>query len=310
MHRLATLDDLPALPAIAVIINCGTKWVTSLALASTQAHAGVPVLLVDCESGDGSREHFARLARRLREPFYWIDRPLRRHGVTLDILLGELASPRVLLVDSDVEIRTAAVVSAMQDALDARPRAYGAGFLHAGQWMGPEHGIAPCVGFHAERMWIPLVMLRTATIAEALRSGASFAQRREYRRGPRHATLARAWGLRHRLRASRLLPRSAGDGSADPMRCEGVDPAFVEHDTGADMHRALLANGHELASLEAGLWGDVAHFHGVSRMTLRHHALRMLERTVALRPIGGSVQPDLVDTVKRRLVEHYGIDVA
>ncbi|MEP6942556.1 MAG: hypothetical protein ABI981_06450 [Betaproteobacteria bacterium] len=310
MHRIATLDELPALPALAVIINCGTKWVTSLALASTQAHAGLPVLLVDCESADDSSEHFARLARRLPAPFYWIDRPLRRHGVTLDALLGELTSARVLLVDSDVEIRTSAVVSAMRDALDARPYAYGAGFLHPGQWMGPQHGVAPCVGFHAERMWIPLVMLRTDAIGEALRSGASFAQRREYRRGPRNAALARWWGLRHRLRAFMPARQSRGAGSAGSTRCDGVEPAFVEHDTGAEMHRALLAGGHEFAALDVDLWGDVAHFHGVSRMTLRNRALRAAQHLALLRPVTAGAEPDLIATVKRRLEEGYGIAIA
>jgi len=310
MHRLATLDELPALPALAVIINCGTKWVTSLALASTQRHAGLPVLVVDCESTDGSSEHFARLAPALPAPFYWIDRPLRRHGVTLDALLAELKSPRVLLVDSDVEIRTATVVRAMQDALDHHPRAYGAGFLHPGQWMGAQHGVAPCVGFHAERMWIPLVMLRTAAIAEVLRSGASFAQRREYRGGPRNAALARAWGARHRLRALRRGRRSVAAGDASSNRCAGVEPSFVEHDTGADMHRALLARGYELASLDVALWGDVAHFHGVSRTKLRHRILRALERTALLRPVTPSPEPDLIDAVKRRLAQDYGVDIA
>src|SRR4029453_5590206 len=127
-----------------------------------------------------------------------------------------------------------------------------------------------CVGFHAERMWIPVVMLRTAAIADALRSGASFAQRREYQRGPGNAALARAWGLRHRLRALTLVPRSRAASDAIQNPCPGVEPPLIEHDTGADMHRALLARGYELASLDVELWGDVAHLHGVSRTKLRH----------------------------------------
>ena len=71
-----------------------------------------------------------------------------------------------------------------------------------------------------------------------------------------------------------------------------------------------MARGHEFASLDVDLWGDVAHFHGVSRTKLRHRALRALERTALLRPLAASAEPDLIALVRRRLVEDYGVDIA
>jgi hypothetical protein len=102
VHHLA---DLPSAPVRAVIINCGTRWVTSLALVSTLRNTDNPVLLIDCGSEDGSEAHFRALARRLALDFDWLSWPL------------------------------------------------------------------------AERMWMPLVLLRTALVKEALSSGATFRAR-------------------------------------------------------------------------------------------------------------------------------------
>ena len=55
------LSDLPRSRERAVIINVGTKIVSPLALLSTLRYAGMPVLLIDCESKDGSLDHFIKL---------------------------------------------------------------------------------------------------------------------------------------------------------------------------------------------------------------------------------------------------------
>lgn len=55
---IQSLSDLAPEPERAIIINVNTKLVTTLALLSTIRHAGMPVLLIDCESTDGSLRHF------------------------------------------------------------------------------------------------------------------------------------------------------------------------------------------------------------------------------------------------------------
>ena len=49
---------------------------------------------------------------------------------------------------------------------------------------------------------------------------------------------------------------------------DGICPAFVEFDTGADLHAHLVDRGYSLAKLPDALFGDVQHFHGVTRAKL------------------------------------------
>src|ERR1700753_477542 len=84
MNELMSLDELPRVETVAVIINCSTKVVTTLALLSAFAHTDFPVLLIDCESIDGSRSHFEQLSRTIRKTFFWLSWPLHLHGRTLD----------------------------------------------------------------------------------------------------------------------------------------------------------------------------------------------------------------------------------
>jgi hypothetical protein len=107
------LRELPPVPVQAVIINCGTRWVSTLELLSTLRHAGLPVLVIDCESADGSERHFQLLSRQAGIKFHWLAWPLRPHGMTLDRLFSEIAADTVLLVDSDVDIRDAGLVDDM-----------------------------------------------------------------------------------------------------------------------------------------------------------------------------------------------------
>jgi len=53
-------------PAIerCVIINVSTKVFTTLALMGALKYARMPVLVVDCESTDGSYEHFQDLLHK------------------------------------------------------------------------------------------------------------------------------------------------------------------------------------------------------------------------------------------------------
>ena len=84
----------------AVIINVGTRQVTTLALLSALRHAQMPVLLIDCESNDGSWDYFTRLMED--RPFDMLSAPLRQHGETLDWLFQNINCDNLLLIDSDL----------------------------------------------------------------------------------------------------------------------------------------------------------------------------------------------------------------
>ncbi|HEY0232304.1 MAG TPA: hypothetical protein VGC55_13710 [Dokdonella sp.] len=266
---IQALDELPPLPALAVIINCGTRWFTSLALASAH-RTGLPLLVIDCESRDGSRDHLARLSEHHGIDFYWLDWPLRTHGLTLDALFRNSTAETLLLVDSDVEIEDPLTVRRMIEALDAAPASYGAGFIHAAEWMGAKHGVAEGVGFYAERMWIPLTLLRTRAVQAALAGGASFVQMRRFTEFPHWPRLSRWLGLRfflpivNRWQARRLA--------------EAKRPVFHEYDTGARMHSVLLGLGYGFVALPGEMWATVYHYHGVTRASFRWSRQKIAER--------------------------------
>jgi hypothetical protein len=307
LRTIRSLQELAPQAILAVIVNCGTKTVTTLALASALRRMPYPVLLIDCESGDGSAAHFARLAPRLERDFTWLSWPLRRHGLTLDALCAAAPAESILLIDSDLEILDARVVSAMQSALAQDTTAYGAGFLHRQSWLGAQHGVAERVGRYAERMWIPLTLLRLAPVQEQLHRGVSFAQRRDFLEFPGHPRLSQWLGYRYWLPGLRSLwpPASAraSDTAEQPL------PAFVEHDTGARMHHALTQSGHPFAALDVGLWGDVRHLHGVTRAGVSGRLHRLARRIGLLSGAPGRAQESAAAAVRERLRDEYGITI-
>ena len=305
MHALSSIADLPRADAVAVIINCGTKWVSSLALASTLRHAGMPVLLIDCESADGSRAHFAALAQRHGWRFHWLEWPLRSHPATLNRLLREVPAEAVMLVDSDLEIPDAALVGDMRAALASDRGAYGAGFLHGPCWMDDDHALPPRTGWYAQRMWIPLTLLRTAPV-RALLDRVGFDTRRSFTRAAWLGHLACSLGVanppRSLVRWRRAPGRSAAAG--EPL------PVFVEQDTGARLHEALLASGWRFAQLPTARWGDVRHLHGVTRSVQGGTWRQILARLGMARHLGEPTDSPALDEALGRLETAYGIDVA
>ncbi len=309
MQVVAKLGDVPFTERRAVIINCGTKWVTSLALVSALANTDCPVLVIDCESRDGSRAHFEWLAHNYALHFHWLTWPVRSHPAALNALFCEIRSNIVLLVDSDLEIRNDRVFRAMKTALAENEDAYGAGFVHGPEWMGPEHGLPPYCGYYAERMWIPFVLLRTELVRNALQTGFSFEARRPFLEIPNMPKLSRLIGYRYRVRGlCRLrLPTSRHRGGTEPSEFEGRRPAFVEYDTGADLHRGLQSSGHRFVRLPDERWADVYHHHGVTRANVAGFVRRAGKR-LRLTPTSTETQqrPVLAD-IKARLTEIYGI---
>ena len=128
---LKRIEDAPQVAERAVIINCGTREVvwSFVALFSALRRAGMPVLLVDCESPDGSLEHFLWLMGGLE--FDMVSAPLRGHGITLDWIFGAIRTDKLLLMDSDLEIRDAEILTFMRSYIDD-PATFGAGFPGAG----------------------------------------------------------------------------------------------------------------------------------------------------------------------------------
>lgn len=129
---LKRIEDLPLTEEPAVIINCGTKEDATLALLSTLRHAEMPVLMIDCESKDGSVEFFLDLMQRF--DFDILSAPLRGHGVTLDWYFRTINAEKTLLVDSDAEILDPAILKFMREYTD-ESSTFGAGFVNGPTWI-------------------------------------------------------------------------------------------------------------------------------------------------------------------------------
>ena len=155
MH-LGSIDALPPAPEQAIIINVGTRLPTTLALLSALRHAGMPVLVVDCESKDGSVAALASLMAR--ERFDLVSAPLRPHGRTLDGLFGAVQAEKILLVDSDLEILGPEILAFMRQFIDDH-RTFGCGFIDGPGVLVDEPGFLHRA-YYAERPWMPLAHLQ------------------------------------------------------------------------------------------------------------------------------------------------------
>ena len=299
MIRIASLAQLPRVYTCAVIINCDTNWYTTLALASCVAHASLPILLIDCQSTDESRAHFQKLSDRLGLKFFWLEWPLRPHGIALDVLLAEIPASRVLLVDSDLEIVGEGLVDSLISALDAEPNAYAAGLIHPAGWMDPPvHALPPATGYHMERMWIPLVLLDIEKVRIALRAGESFLAMRDHTElgGGRIARL-----LFHRFRLPLLrkirLPRASRRGLPRA--------AWFEYDTGARVHRLLREQGFGFAVPPGDYWSQVRHYHGATRARLGNAVTRIAQRLGLMEREGDVVSDVGLMGEQKDLVQRY-----
>lgn len=253
----------PRNPSI-VIINCSTREQTTLALVSALTRTPLPVTVVDCESTDDSVPFFRRLQQRL--DFELVERPLARHGITLDRLFRTTDREALLLLDSDAEILSDDLVPRMIAALASD--AYGSGFLHRGQWLEANHLVAGEVGYYAPRMWIPCVLLAVDPVRSALAAGSTFAASVECNEIPQLPWLAQLLYLRFRVPG---LARLRLDGlSALRRERHGLRPHYVYHDTGAILHERLSRDhGLAFASLPDAIWPlAVRHWHGVTRRKL------------------------------------------
>lgn len=291
---ISNLAQLGARDEQAVIINVGTKTVSTLALASALRHARMPVLVIDCESNDGSFEHFEALQRRFE--FDLMRAPLRRHSAALDWIFGEIPSRKVLLVDSDVEILNDRIFELMRDYID-EPHVFGAGFIEGPNWMSNQSGFARH-GYFEERMWIPLTMLKVEVVRKALAEGHSFAERQVFNDFSPSRAVSKLFGsLRYRwpaLRERRLRWLDAFKESH-----HGLRPWLVWYDTGAQLYRHLkYVADYQFVGLPAEFHGRYAqHFSGVTNNQLNPG-----------RDLGASID-GIHDHVRARLRDVYGIEM-
>lgn len=259
VHQLSELEQVTTL---AVIINVNTKLVTTLALMSALRYVPAPILLLDCESKDGSFEHFKALQAAHR--FLLMPAPRRPHGYALDWIFNQAPAENILLIDSDVEILGAELPARMCAEI-ASDDVDGCGFVHDGAWMTGLN--APC-GWYVERFWIPFLALKAATVRQGLAAGLSFIDQRVPNDFPPWERLSRV--LMYRYRAPGLGRLRLG--FLDSWRREyfGHKPSFLYYDTGAVLYQSLFKAGQaRFSSLPWALNEQgLIHFHGVSRRRL------------------------------------------
>ena len=302
MEAVESLKSIPPSHAVSVIINCSTKWTTSLSLASVlRCVPSYPVVVIDCGSTDDSKAHLAHLAKLCSWSFFFLRWPLRPHGVALDQVFCEIDSISVLLVDSDLEIRSPRIVNAMLRELDHEPRAYGAGFLNGPAWIPVSHRNRELRGYYAPRMWIPLALLKTGPVRHALANGATFDRRRQH--------FYPSWRPPGSLAGLNANWSKGGVFERVPLTENGESASFVEFDTGADLHLGLEAEGYRLATLPSELWGDVKHYGGVTRARSQPLLRRIAQKMQLAATDTETSEERIVDEVKERLRRQYDVPV-
>jgi hypothetical protein len=269
----------------AVIINVGTKLVATLSLLSTLRHAEMPTLVIDCESNDGSWDHFCRLMKSYE--FDLLAAPLKPHGATLDWLFQNIPAQKTLLVDSDVEIFDPDLLRFMRRFID-NPLVFGGGFLHGPCWMATHPG----VGYYQERPWMPIAMLKTSCVRRALAAGRSFLPKTIPNDCAASKFISRVLGRRFRFSRTRNWRLSWFDRFKGNYY--GQKPCYVFCDTGAVVYQYLKHDcGLYFAGVPAEVQNCVTHFHGVTRLKLD-----------PTDPIAADLA-DIAATVRNRLEQVY-----
>lgn len=263
---ISSLGELEPVEERAVLINCGTKLVSTLALLGVLERAGVPALMIDCESRDGSFEHFQRMMKKY--PFDLMKAPLQIHGLTLDRLFRETRDRRLLLVDSDLEINDPWSLRFMRDYIEA-PSVFGAGFQNGPGWLTDHDGTFLEGAFYQERPWMPLVLLNVEPVREALERGLSFRDACILNDFPiqRVAKLFMDIRVRYPSLRKREAPRLL---RFFRKAHYGQRPALVMCDTGALVYQYLkYERSYAFVSLPSMFQSRyVTHFGGVTRVSM------------------------------------------
>lgn len=254
------ISQLPHKTFRAIIINCSTKYFTTLALASALKNTDLDILVIDCDSTDGSFEYLSKIKQQYGHRIELEKMPLRPHGKTLDAIFRSLNSDYLLLVDSDLEILDPALFETMARLISTEG-VYGSGLLHSSQWMTKDdHGIADGTTYFMERMWIPLTLLDVKKVREILDAGASFLAERKYRGNLFSPSFARMLSMRFRIPVLRNFPGMLSSHLMDPK-----NPCVAEYDTGSVIHHNAKSIGYRFAEIPFSFWNGAHHFDGVTR---------------------------------------------
>ena len=277
--RLRDIAELPAHREQAIIINVGTRLPTTLALLSALRHAGMPVLLVDCESKDDSLAYFTSMLAT--HEFDLLSAPLKPHGRTLDWLFTNVAAEKLLLVDSDLELHGPDILTFIRQFIDD-PRTFGCGFIDEPGFLVHERGFLHNAYYH-ERPWMPLGMFKVPLVREALAHGCSFADK--------VVMNDVVGGILTRV------TRRLGVPLPNLLRVayNGMRPEIVYYDTGAEVYEHLKFHREQLFVGIPAHFAEryVTHFSGVSRHVVQG---------------GGTAVATIADTVIERLRTRYGVE--
>src|SRR5437870_8606409 len=262
---METISDLRSAAELAVIINVQTKYVSSLALLSTIRHINIPIMMIDCESQDGSFEWFRSLQRDFS--FHLVREPRRQHGAALDWIFQSTQADKILLVDSDIEVLNSEMFQLMRARLRDE-RAYGAGYLQQGSWFETHYGtdrpLASGIGFYKSRPWIPFALLRVAPVRTALAAGASFMHRLELNDVPQIPAISRLLWRRFTFPLCRQMRLRALD--LFRREYEGRKPSYLFFDTGAEVHEMLVQMEFSFGDVGAAIpYWSIRHLQGVTR---------------------------------------------
>jgi glycosyltransferase involved in cell wall biosynthesis len=254
--------------------------------------AAMPVLLIDCESTDGSREYFAKLMKTFE--FDLLSAPLRQHGHSLDWLFANIPAQKVLLIDSDLEITNGDVIKFMKDYID-HENTFGCGFTH-GPWPLKHHTDYLQYCYYQERMWIPITFLKTSYVRESLQSGHSFMNKLVYNEFYFFEPLSRQI-FNMRMRFPRLWNFNPRVLKFFRKTYYGHKPHAIYYDTGADIYQHLKYQcNYSFVGLPDHFYGRYAnHYLGVTRALLDTGQEQATQYT------------SIKDDVEERLRSSYGI---
>jgi hypothetical protein len=263
---IANLDELPQLSTLGIVIGIDTRIFTTLAVASAAQHLRIPLLIVDGYSNDGSFETL----RELNLPTEaWLIRMERRtHGIFIDKLMRELKAARVLLIDSDLEVRDGNAFAAMMQSLDTAAQtnrlAYGSGCSHGDHDMSND-GMAHV--WFPRRPWIPFTLFDRARAVELIDTPSTFEAKRIGNEFPIQ------WIANQLLKRGHFQFSKGWQWNAlAPLRGvrRGTRAAFYIYDTGALVYEAAEARHWPFAEIGWDTMNaSVVHHEGATRSAER-----------------------------------------
>lgn len=226
------ISQIPYLEELAIVINVGTQYLSTLALLSIKKNTALPVLLIDCPPNDtdGSFVYFKNLLNSI--DFNLLQLPLKTHGSTLDYIFKNIKSERILLLDSDAEIVSKSMIDFL--LLQSRKVGYfGAGFKH--EFRKDIHPNAKSKnqdGLYCERMWLPCTILNVNHIKEAINNKISFNTDLQYSNFKSLEVIARKYYKLKQMKFN-FLPQLFG------FKFLYFTPNWIFFDTGSRIYQYL-----------------------------------------------------------------------